>query len=98
MPTALPSSPRPARRLSWGETVRFFVLLARTRWLLWQLNAAHERVIRLGEDAAGDALLHAARRWLDCHEEIAGLLGLPAPTRVEQVRAVLRRTSSGEAC
>lgn len=88
MPTALPTSPRRSRRLSWGETARFFVLLAQTHWLLWRLNAAHKRVARVGEDAAGDSLLHAARRWLDCHEEIGALLGLPPPPHVAQVQAI----------
>lgn len=90
MPTALPTSPRPARRLSWGETARFFFLLARFRWLLRRMNAAHEWVARVGEDVAGDALLQAARRWLACHEESAGLLELPPPPQVAQVRAILR--------
>lgn len=89
MPTALPARTvaPPARRLSWPDTVRFFYLLARSRWLLSRLNAAHERVARHGDDAA---LLRAARRWLACHEEIGRLLGLPLPLHVKQVRAALR--------
>ena len=89
MPTALPTTPRPVRWLSWPDTVRFFYLLARARWLLSRLNAAHERVARLGDDTAGDALLLAARRWLACHEEIGRLLELPPPLHVTQVRAAL---------
>lgn len=94
MPTALPTSPRPVRRLSLRETVRFFYLLARTRWLLRRLEAAHERVRRLGDDAAGDELLRAAHRWLHCHEEIGKLLGLPPPPHVAEVQTALSFTAA----
>lgn len=92
MPTTLPTVAAPARpvpRLTFRQTVLFFVLLGRTRWLLWRLNAAHARVRRLDTPKAGAALLAAAHRWLDCHERIAALLDLPPPPHVAQVRAVL---------
>lgn len=89
MPTALPSRPPPARRLSLLETVRFFGLLARVRWLDSRLHAAHRRVDRLGLDAAGAELLRLARRWLDIHRQIGALLGIPEPPHVAQVRATL---------
>jgi hypothetical protein len=98
MPVSLPTRSPRAQRLSLPETIRFFVLLARSRWLLRRLNAAHERVSRLGDDAVGDALLLAARSWLACHEEIEPLLGLPPPPPVAQVRAVLRRPAIEEVC
>lgn len=90
MPTAIPAPGRPARRLSWRETARFFRLLARARWLHFQLTAAHRRVDRLGLDLAGGELLRLARRWLATHEEIAALLDIEAPPHVAQVRTVLR--------
>lgn len=90
LPTASPAPHRPVRRLTLRETVRFFVLLAWSRWLLRRLNVAHERVRCLGDDAAGDELLRAAHRWLACHEEIGKLLNLPPPSHVMQVRAALR--------
>ena len=95
MPTTLPAAspaPRPIPRLSLRQTVRFFYLLARSRWLLRRLNAAHDRIEHDKGDAASKALFAAARCWLDCHEEIGGLLGLPPPPHVEQMRAVLRFT------
>ncbi len=95
MPTTLPAvplAPRPVPRLSAGQTVRFFYLLARSRWLLRRLNAAHARRDREGTDTASRTLFEAAHRWLDCHEEIGGMLGLPPPPHVVQMRAVLRFT------
>lgn len=91
LPTASPAPHRPVRHLTLRETVRFFVLLAWSRWLLRRLKAAHERVRRLGDDAAGDELLSAAYRWLDCHEKIGAMLGLPAPPQVAQVRAAIEK-------
>ena len=68
MPTTLPAvtvtAPRPAPRLTARQTVRFFYLLARSRWLLRRLNAAHDRLDREGTDAASKALFAAAHRWL----------------------------------
>lgn len=95
MPTTLPATPlapRPVPRLSAGQTIRFFYLLARSRWLLRRLNAAHDRIEHDESDAASKALFAAAHRWLNCHEEIGGLLGLPPPPHVAQMRAVLRFT------
>lgn len=90
MPTTIHTPYRPARRLSWRETTRFFRLLARARWLHFRLTAAHRRVDRLGLDVAGDELLRLARRWLATHQEIAALLDIEAPLHVEQVRTVLQ--------
>lgn len=90
MPTALPI---PERRLSWAETVRFLGLVARVRWLDRRLHTAHARVDRLGLDVGGDHLLRLARRWLACHEAIGGLLGMPEPPHVAQVRIALGRPS-----
>lgn len=43
-----------------------------------------------GLDAAGSALLLAARRWLDAGEPIGALLpGIPEPAHVGEVRAIL---------
>lgn len=95
MPTTLPAAspaPRPVPRLSLCQTVRFFYLLARSRWLLRRLNAAHDRIEHDKSDAASQALFAAAHRWLDCHEEIGGLLGRQPPPHVAQMRAVLRFT------
>ena len=95
MPTALPSRIEAAtavRRLSWGDTARFLILMARLRWLNLRLEAARRRVNRLGLDAAGLGLLLTARRWLATHEAIAGLLRIPEPPHVRQVRATLQRS------
>lgn len=93
MPTDFPASPYPARRLSLPDTVRFFILLAKSHWLHRRLDAAHRRVGRFGTDVAGDGLLLAAERWLACHEEIADLLGQPVPSQVARVRAALTPVS-----
>jgi hypothetical protein len=90
MPTTLPPRTIPAPTLTLGQTVRFFWLLGRSRWLHHRLEAAHRHLDRAKTDAAGDALLRAAERWLACHEEIGVLLNLPVPPHVEEVRAVLR--------
>ncbi|MGT2482151.1 hypothetical protein ACU4GR_32510 (plasmid) [Methylobacterium oryzae CBMB20] len=42
-----------------------------------------------GLDASGDELLRLARRWLDTHQQIGVLLGIPEPLHVAQVRAAL---------
>ena len=89
MPTALPSQPTLALSLTLLQAVRFCWLLGRSRWLFHRLEAAQERLDRDKTDVAGDALLRAAERWLACHEEIGGLLGLPAPRRIEMMREVL---------
>ena len=93
MPTALPFRLPRVRRLSLPETVRFLVLIVCVRWLDRRLHAAHRRVDRLGLDAAGDELLRLARRWLDIHQQIGALLGIPEPPHIEQVRTTLRRPS-----
>lgn len=93
MPTALP--PRPgvaaaAQHLSWPDTARLLILLARVRWLNQQLKVARRRVVRDGLDVAGTALIITARRWLAVHETIAALLGTPEPPEVLRVRATLQ--------
>ena len=92
MPTALPKRPEiavAAQRLSWRDTIRFVILLARVRWLNRRLEAAHRRVECHGLDIAEPDLVIAARRWLDLHEAIARLLGIPEPLHVAQVRATI---------
>ena len=89
MPTALPFRLPPVRRLSLPETARFLVLIVRARWLDRRLHAVHRQVDRLGLDAAGDELLRLARRWLDVHQQIGAMLGIPEPPHVAQVRATL---------
>lgn len=42
-----------------------------------------------GSDAAGDALLRDAERWLACNEEISRLFGMPLPPAIEEMREVL---------
>ncbi|MGH1592394.1 hypothetical protein ACRBEV_33285 (plasmid) [Methylobacterium phyllosphaerae] len=89
MPTMLPRRAGPERRLSWPETVRFFCLIARVRWLDRRLHATYRQVDRLGFDVAGAQLLDVAYRWLVVHQRIGALLGLPEPSHVAQVRAML---------
>ncbi len=90
MPTLLPIREPQARALSWPETVRFFVLLARVRWLDWRLHAAGRRTRRDSSDKAGDRLLALARRWLAVHAVIGALLGIPEPPHVAIVRVTLQ--------
>lgn len=64
MPTVLPSRSAIAvatQRLSWRETARFLILLARVRWLNRRLAIVHDRSERLGLDAAGLDLLLTLR-------------------------------------
>ena len=96
MPTALPTrteTATAAQRLSWPDTARFLILLARVRWLNRRLEAAHRRVKRYGLDVAGLDLVITARRWLDTHEAIADLLGLPESLEAAKVRATLQTSS-----
>lgn len=95
MPTALPIRPAPQRRLAPLETIRFLGLIVRVRWLDRRLHAAHRRVDRLGLDVAGDELLRLARYWLDTHQQIGALLGIPEPPHVAQVRATLHPLKQG---
>lgn len=93
MPTALP--PRPgvaaaAQRLSWPDTARLLILLARVRWLNRRLKVARRRVVRDGLNVAGPTLIITAQRWLAVHETIAALLGIPEPPEVMRVRATLQ--------
>lgn len=87
MPVSLPYRAPQVRRLSWRETVRFLVLVARVRWLDWRLHAASRHD---GSDEAGDRLLALARRWLEIHAEIGALLGIPEPPHVAEVRTTLQ--------
>ena len=75
------------RRLTWPQTLQFFALLARVRWLDRRMYASHRLVDRLGEDVAGDELLKLAHRWLATHEAIGDLIGCPEPP---QVRVILK--------
>ena len=93
MPTALPISSRlvaAVQRLSWLKTARLVGLLLRVRWLNRRLEAAHRRLERDGLDAASPALLLTVRRWMEAHEAMSALLGMPEPPQVEQVRAMMR--------
>lgn len=90
MPTLLPARESQARTLSWPETVRFFVLLARVRWLDWRLHAAGRRTRTDSSDKAGDRLLTLARRWLALHARISALLGIPEPPHVQIARVTLQ--------
>ncbi|MGU3668427.1 hypothetical protein ACLBX9_29960 [Methylobacterium sp. A49B] len=93
MPTTLPDRTdivAAAQRLSWRDTAKFLILLARVHWLNRRLNAAHRGVERHGLDIAGPDLVIAARRWLDTHEAIAALLAIPEPPEAAKVRATLR--------
>lgn len=95
MPTILRKRPEiavAAQRLSWRDTVRFVILLAQVRWLNRRLEAARCRVEHYGFDIAGPDLVIAARRWLDLHEAIAHLLGIPEPSHVAQVRVTIGHT------
>ena len=92
MPTALPIRSRHAaavQRLSWPNTARFLILLARVRWLNQRLEAGHRRVARYGLNVGGPDLIAAARRWLAVHEAIAVLLGVPELPEAAKVRASL---------
>jgi hypothetical protein len=89
MPTILPRRTGPERRLSWAETIWFFCLIARVRWLDRRLHAACRDLDRLGLDVAGAQLLDIAYRWLAVHQRIGALLGLPEPSHVARVRAML---------
>ena len=96
MPTALPTRTEiaaAAQRLSWPDTARFLILLARVRWLNRRLEAAHRRVERYGLDVAGLDLVITARRWLDAQEAVSDLLRLPAPPEAAKVRATLQAPS-----
>ncbi len=90
MPTTLPASPQPERVLSWGELVRSYALIVQVRWLTQRLRTADRQLVRFGRDEDGFTLVLAARRWLQCHEAIAALLGRPAPLEVERVRMAMR--------
>ena len=93
MPTVLPDRPKAAaaaQRLSWPDTVRLLILLARVRWLNRRLDTARRQVAHHGLDVAGPDLVIVARRWLMMHEAIATLLRIPEPPEVAKVRATLR--------
>lgn len=83
MPTAIPAT---APRLSPRTVARLIWLGLRTRYLCRRMERASARVDRLGIERAGGRLLHFARRWLACHEEIAGILQAPLPPEAAQVR------------
>lgn len=96
MPTALSTrteTAAAAQRLSWPDTARFLILMVRVRWLNRWLEAVHHRVERHGLDVAGLDLVITARRWLDTHEAIADLLGLPELPEAAKVRATLQTSS-----
>ena len=90
MPTTLPAPSSTGHVLSWSDLVQFYVLIARARWLHRRLMAADRRLVRLGRDEDGFTLLLVARRWLQCHEAIAALLGRSVPLDVERVRLAMR--------
>lgn len=94
MPTAIPVAvprlpPRQVARLVW--------LGLRTRYLRRRMERASARVDRLGVERAGGRLLHFARRWLACHEEIAGILQEPLPPEAVQVRRSVTERRGGAA-
>lgn len=94
MPTALPAA---APRLSPRQVARLVWLGLRTRYLRRRMERASARVGRLGVERAGGRLLHFARRWLACHEEIAGILRAPLPPEAVQVRRSITDRRSGAA-
>ena len=95
MPTALPTRPAAEPRLSWPQTARFLVLVARVRWLD---KRAHALVGR-GAGFSDDQLLRLMRKWLACHEAIAALLpDTPEPEHVREVRAILRLSHDVRKC
>lgn len=83
MPTAIPAA---APRLSPRAVARLVWLGLRTRYLRRRMERASARADRIGVERAGGRLLHFARRWLDCHEEIAGILQAPLSPEAVQVR------------
>lgn len=91
MPTILPNHTARLRPLPWPTVARLVFLVA---WIRWLDMRAHALVNR-GSGLADDRLLRLMRRWLACHETVAGLLpGLPEPKHVAEVRAILRPLSA----
>ncbi|MBN4098595.1 MULTISPECIES: hypothetical protein [Methylobacterium] len=91
MPTAIPIRPAPERCLSWPDTARLLILVARVRILDLEMHT----VVRHGSGFADDRLLHLMRRWLAQHEAISALLpGVAEPRHVAEVRAILQVPNS----
>ncbi|WP_267359790.1 hypothetical protein [Methylobacterium sp. GC_Met_3] len=77
--------------MSWPETVRFLLLIARVRLLDLRLHV----IVSLGYGFGDDQLLRLMRRWLALHEAIGVLLpGMPEPEHVREVRAIIRYVRS----
>ncbi len=66
--------------------MRFFYLLARSRWLLRRLNAAHARLDREETDTASRTLFVGGAPLARLSREIGGMLGLRPPPHVVQMR------------
>ncbi|MCJ2124779.1 hypothetical protein [Methylobacterium sp. J-077] len=89
MPTLLPNHPARLRVLPWPTVGRLVFLVARIRWLDMRAHA----LVGRGAGLADDRLLRLMRKWLACHEAVAGLLpGIPEPKHVAEVRAILMGT------
>ncbi len=87
MPT--PLAPHSGRRLPWRRAGAVLALLARARLARWQMDRASGRLARHGRAADGDALTSSARRWLDAQARLAALFGVPEPSSVAEVRAIV---------
>ncbi|UHC20463.1 hypothetical protein LRS73_35620 (plasmid) [Methylobacterium currus] len=86
MPATIPAAPL---QLSPRQIARLVWLGLRTRYLRRRMERASVRVNRLGVERASGRLLHFARRWLACHEEIGAILQEPLPPEAVQVRKAI---------
>lgn len=80
MPTRIPR-----KQPTIGQGIRLAALLALFQWYGFRRRIASRRMNRIGP--AGHARWErAARRWLDCSNRIADLLGEPEPPEVLKLR------------
>ncbi len=97
MPTLLPIREPQARVLSWPETVRFFVLLARVRWLDWRLHAAgrRTRATAATRPVIGSWPSPGAGWRSTPHQH---LLDIPEPPHVQIARGMLQPPLAARGC